>query len=194
MRTTPIIFAVAASLLIHSAVAQGAAVGGGTVSFAAQGAKSANSAKSAKSKKSAKSELQAQLDALAAQVQALEDSAPDSSVEGRTYCHVVENLNMEGRDPAGTERLRSNVTRRTTTFSGGSFSAFFLSRVRQTQDDNGTVSQFISPTGSTLTGTYVQTGNQVGCGVLWRASDDLVREQRRQCYLRNVDSPTAIWC
>ena len=121
--------------------------------------------------------LQAQLDALAAQVQALEDSAPDSSVDGRTYCHVLEVLAMRGADPAGTERLQSTVLRRTTTFSGGSFFGAFLSRVRLRQDDNGAVLQFIT-SGGPFTGTYLQTGNRLdvtasgGAQFTWYVSKD----------------------
>ena len=164
MRTTQIVFALAVSLLTQSVVAQGPPPGtpgpfSGTPGPVA--------------------ELQAQLDALAAQVQALEDSAPDSSVEGRlSCCRVLEFLRMRGADPAGTERLSSTVLRRTTTFSGGSFFAGFESRVRQIQDDNGTVSQFINPSGSPFTGTYVQTGNRLdvmatgGLQATWYVSKD----------------------
>ncbi len=152
MRTTQIIFALAASLLTQSVVAQGlpGSVGG----------------------------LQTQLDALAARIQILEVSAPDSSVEGRTYCHVVDFLIMEGLNPAGTERLARLVIRRTATFSGGFFSAVLESSVLHIQNDAGTVFQPITPAVSPLTGTYTQDGNRlnmeldINISATWYVSKD----------------------
>ncbi len=123
-------------------------------------------------------DLQTQLDALAARTQALEDSAPNSSVEGRTYCFVLNLQVMIGRANGDTEELQSNVIRRTATFSGGMFEASHLSNILNKQLDDGTVTHDeVDPIGLLL-GAYTQTGSKVditfdtGLSANWYVSKD----------------------
>jgi hypothetical protein len=123
-------------------------------------------------------ELQTQLDALATRTQALEDSAPNSSVEGRTYCFVLNLQVMIGRANNETEELQSNVIRRTATFSGGMFDASHLSNTLNKQLDDGTVAHDdVDPIGL-LIGTFTQTGSKVditfdtGLSANWYVSKD----------------------
>jgi hypothetical protein len=105
--------------------------------------------------------IQTQLDELAARTLALENSAPTSSVEGRTYCFVLNLQVMRGRANSETEELQSNVIRRTATFSDGMFEASHLSNTLNNQLDDGTVvADDVDPIGL-LVGTYTQTGSKV---------------------------------
>jgi len=123
-------------------------------------------------------EIQEQLDVLAARTQALEDSAPDSSVEGRTYCFDLRLLIMRGRGFNGTEELQTNVIRRTATFSGGAFSGSFLSNVLNNQLDDGTVIPGLGDPIDPLVATYTQSGSKVditftdGTSANWYVSKD----------------------
>lgn len=123
-------------------------------------------------------EIQAQLDALAARTQALEDNAPDSSVEGRTYCFDLSLLIMRGRAFNGTEELQTNVIRRTATFSGGVFSGSLLSNVLNNQLDDGTVIPGLGDPIDPLLATYTQSGSKVditftnGTTANWYVSKD----------------------
>jgi hypothetical protein len=123
-------------------------------------------------------DLQTQLDALAARTQALEDSAPTSSVEGRTYCFVLNLQIMRGRANSDTEELQSNVIRRTAMFSGGMFEASHLSNILNKQLDDGTVIHDEADPIGLLLGTYTQTGSKVditfdtGLSVNWYVSKD----------------------
>jgi hypothetical protein len=105
--------------------------------------------------------IQTQLDELAARTQALEDSVPDSSVEGRTYCFDLRLLIMRGRGFNGTEELQTNVIRRTATFSGGVFSGLFLSNVLNNQLDDGTVIPGLGDPIDPVLATYTQSGSKV---------------------------------
>jgi len=123
-------------------------------------------------------DLQSQLDELAARTLALEESSPTSSVEGRTYCFVLNLQVMRGRAITDTEELQSNVIRRTATFSGGSFEASHLSNNLNNQLDDGTViPDDVNPIGLLL-GTYTQTGRKVdiafdsGLTANWYVSTD----------------------
>jgi hypothetical protein len=123
-------------------------------------------------------EIQTQLDELAARTQALEDSAPDSSVEGRTYCFNLDLLIMRGRAANGTEELQTNVIRRTAVFSGGLFTGSFLSNVLNNQRDNGAVIPGLGNPIDPLLATYTQSGNKVditftnGTTANWYVSKD----------------------
>ena len=102
--------------------------------------------------------LQTQIDSL---TQALVDSAPNSSVEGRTYCSVLTHVRMLGSDSDSTiAQLRYQVVRRTTTFSGGVIDSKFLSNVRNIQDATGAVTN-TTPAGIDVLGTYIQTGQKL---------------------------------
>ena len=123
-------------------------------------------------------DLQTQFDELAARTQALEESAPTSSVEGRSYCFVLNLQVMKGRANSDTEELQSNVIRRTATFSGGSFAASHVSNILNNQLDDGTViADDVNPIGLLL-GTYTQTGRKVditfdtGSTANWYVSTD----------------------
>ena len=123
-------------------------------------------------------ERQAQLDALAARTQALEESAPDPGVEGRTYCFELDLLIMRGRGFDSTEELQTNVIRRSATFDGGTLTAAFLSNVLNNQLDNGIVANGLGPIIDPLLATYTQTGNKIdvlfgnGTTANWYASKD----------------------
>jgi len=123
-------------------------------------------------------DLQTQLDELAARSLALEDSVPTSSVEGRTYCFVLNLQIMRGRANSDTEELQSNVIRRTATFSDGLFEASHISNNLNNQLDDGTVTpDDVNPIGLLL-GTYTQTGSKVdiafdtGLTVSWYVSSN----------------------
>ncbi len=105
--------------------------------------------------------FQAQLDALEARIQVLEDSAPSSSVEGRTYCFVLNRDVMRGQASTSTEVLISRVIRRTFTFNDdGTYDSLLVSDVRNTQADDGIVT-LAAPGNIDLSGTYMQTGNKL---------------------------------
>lgn len=122
--------------------------------------------------------IQAQLDELAARTQALEDDAPDSSVEGRTYCFNLNLMIMRGRSFNDTEELQTNVIKRTAVFSGGAFSGSFLSNVLNNQRDDGTVVPGLGDPIDPLLATYVQSGRKLditfanGTTVNWHVSKD----------------------
>ena len=121
--------------------------------------------------------FQAQLDALEARIQVLEDSAPNSSVEGRTYCMVLNRDVMRGQASDSTEVLISRVVRRTFTFNNdGTFTGLIESDVENTQADDGTVT-LVTLANSDLLGTYTQTGNKLDMNILnfpanWYVSKD----------------------
>ena len=123
-------------------------------------------------------DLQTQLDELAVRTLALEDSAPNSSVEGRTYCFVLNLQIMRGRANSDTEELQSNVIRRTATFSGGLFSGSFLSNVLNNQRDDGTVIPGAGVPIDPLLAAYTQSGSKVditftdGTTANWYVSKD----------------------
>jgi hypothetical protein len=124
-------------------------------------AQSATAQDSLSSRASPFQNFQTQLDELAARTLALENSAPSSGVEGRTYCFVLNLQVMRGRANSETEELQSNVIRRTATFSEGMFEASHLSNTLNNQLDDGTVvPDDVDPIGL-LVGTYTQTGSKV---------------------------------
>ena len=156
MQPTRILFSLAAVLLTQSVMAQGPPSG----------------------TPSPFGEIQAQLDALASRTQALEDSAPNSSVEGRTYCFDLGLLIMRGRAFNDTEELQTNVIRRKATFSGGVFSGSLLSNVLNNQLDDGTVNAGLGDPIDPLLATYTQSGSKVditftnGTTANWYVSKD----------------------
>ena len=107
-------------------------------------------------------ELQTQLAALAMRTQALEDSAPNSSVDGRSYCFVLNVQVMRGHKNQGTDELRSQVIRRSGTFSGGRFIASLLSNVENSLlHDNTVFHDDTRPTIDPVEATYTQTGTKI---------------------------------
>ena len=122
--------------------------------------------------------LQAQLDALEARTQVLEDDARTSDVEGRTYCSMLELSVMRGRSFNATEEFQTNIVRRTATFSGGAFSGAYLSNVLNNQTDDGIVEHPVGTIIDPLLATYVQTGSKLdvtfaqGPTATWYVSKD----------------------
>ncbi len=92
------------------------------------------------------------------------DPHPDSSVEGRTYCFVVDILRMRSPSSSTTTlsaALSSTLIRRTATFSGGVITATGVDLTENRQNaDTGAVTQ-TTGAGGTVTGTYVQTGPEL---------------------------------
>ena len=123
-------------------------------------------------------DLQVQIDELAARTQALESSAPTSSVEGRSYCFTLNLLILRGRANSATEELQTNVIRRTATFSEGVFTGGFVSNVLNNQSDNGVVTTGQGDPIDPLLATYTQTGNKIdvtfpaGTTANWYVSND----------------------
>lgn len=156
MKISGTLVLVAGVLLTQTAMADGAASGRGN-SFA---------------------KLQRQVNRLAAQVHALQHQAADSSVEGRTYCFVLDLTIMRGRANNGTEELQRNIIRRSATFSGGTFTGTFLSNVLNQQLDDGTVNAGLGNPIDPLLATYVQTDNKIdvsfgdGSAANWYVSKD----------------------
>ena len=141
MRSTRVLFLLAAAFLTQSVMAQGPPAG--TPSLVG--------------------EFQAQLDALAAQVQALEDNAPNSSIAGRTYCQTTVATRLTGNPILQGTSDVTNVFRRITDFfPDGSFtatlvSAFFALRINSL----GIVSWQPISSAVDITGTYTQDGTRL---------------------------------
>jgi len=123
-------------------------------------------------------DIQAQLDVLAARTEALENSAPTSDVEGRSYCFTLDLLILRGRANSTAEELQTNVIRRTASFSEGMFTGSFVSNVLNNQLDNGTVTLAQGDPIDPLVATYVQSGNKLdvtftnGTTANWYVSND----------------------
>jgi hypothetical protein len=123
-------------------------------------------------------DVQAEVASLAARVGALEAAAPTASVEGRTYCFVLDLTDMRGIGINQTERLFTSIIRRTATFDSGTFEAPLLSHVRNTQGDDGVVTPSVETSPDPLLGSYVQTGNRLdlaftnGTTATWYVSRD----------------------
>jgi len=123
-------------------------------------------------------DLQVQVGHLANRVAALEAAAPTASVEGRSYCFVLDLTVMRGIGVNQTERLFTSIIRRTATFNGGMFEAELLSHNRNFQDDNGVVTHSIEGSPDPLLGTYYQNGNRLdmffgnGQNATWYVSAD----------------------
>ena len=123
-------------------------------------------------------QLQAQLDALEARTQVLEESAPSADVEGRTYCSMLELGVARGKSFDATEELQTNIVRRKATFSGGSFSGAYISNVLNNQTDDGVVEHAPGTIIDPLLATYVQTGSKLditfaaGPTATWYVSKD----------------------
>ena len=123
-------------------------------------------------------ELQAQLDALDARTQALEDAAPTSDIEGRTYCSTLELSVTRGVSFNASEQHQTNIIRRTATFSGGAFTGSYLSNVLNNLTDDGVVEHPAGAIIDPLLATYVQTGSKLdvtfsqGFKATWYVSKD----------------------
>jgi len=98
---------------------------------------------------------------LLSRVAALEAAAPTASVEGRTYCSVLDLVILRGLAINGTEVVQNSVIRRRATFSGGTLSAELLSHVRNTQSDDGIVTMTDEDSVNPLLATYTQSGTKL---------------------------------
>jgi hypothetical protein len=123
-------------------------------------------------------DLQTQIGGLADRVAALENAAPSASVEGRSYCFVLDLTMMQGIGANGTERASTSIIRRTATFNGGTLEATLLSHVRNTQDDDGIVTPTVEDSPDPLLATYTQSGHRLdmtfsnGSTANWYVSKD----------------------
>jgi hypothetical protein len=123
-------------------------------------------------------ELQMQIEALDSRIEALEQAAPDSIVDKRTYCMMVDVALLRGWSVDSTEIVETIVVRRVLTFSGGAFTATLVSSNRNIQNDNGVVTPVVGISPVLLEGTYIQSGNQLdlsfttGSTASWYVSAD----------------------
>ena len=123
-------------------------------------------------------ELQAQIDDMAARIEELENSLPNVSVEGRTYCMMVNSVALRGYTNSGAEQVETIVVRRLASFVNGSFTAPLVSGSLNGQRGNGVVESVPGGTPEVLEGAYVQTGNQLllqltdGSVATWYTSGD----------------------
>lgn len=111
--------------------------------------------------------LLAALEALTSRVETLESITPSSSVEGRSYCVVVNQLVMIGVTFAEQEQLNSTVFKRNATFANGVYTATLSgSASRNIQNDLGIVTfdQFDPP--SQINGAYTQFGNRLALDIV----------------------------
>lgn len=123
-------------------------------------------------------DLQRQIDALDSRIETLEQAAPDSNVDGRTYCMMVDVAILRGLSVDSTEILETVVVRRILAFTGGAFTATLVSSDRNVQDDSGVVTPVTGTSPGVFEGTYIQSGNQLdlnfttGATASWYVSAD----------------------
>lgn len=123
-------------------------------------------------------DLQNQIDALTDRIQALESNGPNSSVEGRSYCFVLNLMILGGNAVNQTESVRTVIVRRSAAFSGGTLTATLLSNVFNDQQDNGVVTSTTEQSVDTLVATYTQMGKKLdvtfadASTATWYASED----------------------
>jgi len=106
-------------------------------------------------------DLQHQIDTLENRVQTLENNAPNSSVEGRSYCFELHMIVLGGNAVNQTESVQTRIVRRSATFSGGTLTAAFLSHVINDQQDDGIVTNALGPVTDPLIATYTQTNKKL---------------------------------
>ena len=98
---------------------------------------------------------------LLGRIEALEQAATSQSVDGRTYCMMVNITTLRSvssNAPASTETL---VVRRVLHFAGGAFTATLVDGSGYSKTDDGIVSAFSSASLPVLSGTYSQAGSQL---------------------------------
>ena len=124
-------------------------------------------------------DLQAQLDALAARTQALEDVAPTSNIDGRIYCSILDLQIMRARPGNQTEETQNNVIRRVVRFEYGVLTGDLLSNTLNNHSDIGTVTHTPNiPSPDPLVANYLQMGTKVditfgnGTTTNWHVSKD----------------------
>jgi len=125
------------------------------------------------------SDLKAQLDALAARTQMLEDSVPDQNIDGRTYCSILNIQSMRAWPGTQTEETQNNVIRRVVSFENGVLTGNLLSNTLNNHSDIGTISHTTNnPSIDPLLANYLQMGAKVditfgnGTTANWHVSKD----------------------
>lgn len=123
-------------------------------------------------------ELKAQIDALAARVESLEDSAPNPSVDGRTYCMMVNVVSLRSHLQNGTDTIATIVVRRLVTFDDGLFTDILVSSLQNSQSHVAEVEFGPGMSPVSIGGTYMQSGTQLnvttstGSEASWLVSRD----------------------
>ena len=123
--------------------------------------------------------IQIQIDELAARTQALEDSAPNSNIDGRTYCSILDMQVMRARPGNQSEETLNNVIRRVVSFENGVLTGDLLSKTLNDHSDIGTISHTANiPDVDPLLANYLQMGSKVditfadGSTTNWHVSKD----------------------
>ena len=105
--------------------------------------------------------LQSQIDNILGRINVLEQSAASQTVDGRTYCMMVNVTILRGFSASAMETADTVVVRRVLNFSGGAFTAFLVDSSANSQNDDGVVSFVNGPSPEVLHGTYAQSGSQL---------------------------------
>jgi hypothetical protein len=120
-----------------------------------------------------------QLNELAARTQALEDSAPNSNIDGRTYCSILDMQVMRAKPSDQSEETLNNVIRRVVRFENGVLTGNLLSKTLNDHSDIGTISHTSNvPDIDPLVANYLQMGSKVditfgdGSTTNWHVSKD----------------------
>jgi hypothetical protein len=123
--------------------------------------------------------IQVQLNRLAARTQALEDSAPNSNIDGRTYCSILDMQLMRAKPGSQTEETLNNVVRRVVRFENGVLTGDLLSKTLNDHSDTGTISHTANvPDINPLLATYLQMDSKIditfddGSTTNWHVSKD----------------------
>jgi hypothetical protein len=123
--------------------------------------------------------IQMQIDELAARTQALEDSAPNSNIDGRTYCSILDMQVMRAWPGNQSEETLNNVIRRVVSFENGVLTGNLLSKTLNDHSDVGTISHIPNiPNVDPLLANYLQMGSKVditfadGSTTNWHVSKD----------------------
>ena len=107
-------------------------------------------------------QLQDQIEALDARIEALEESAPNSGIDGRSYCSMLNVQIMRAFPGSQTETTQNVIVRRVVSFDGGVLNGPLLSRTLNDHSDIGTLSNTSNnPVIDPLVASYVQTGSKV---------------------------------
>jgi len=123
--------------------------------------------------------IQMQLNELSARTQALEDSAPNSNIDGRTYCSILDMQVMRARPGNQSEETLNNVIRRVVRFENAVLTGDLLSKTLNDHSDIGTISHIANiPDIDPLVANYLQAGSKVditfadGSTSNWHVSKD----------------------
>jgi len=98
---------------------------------------------------------------LVSRIEALEQAATSQSVEGRTYCMMVNVTTLRSVSSTAQASAELLVVRRVLHFAGGAFTATLVDSSGNSQTDDGIVSQISSASLPILAGTYTQSGSEL---------------------------------